>query len=97
MILNKPTQNINIKTKTKIHQLLQEITNQKSNIIMINNNLSKILQHSNHILIFHTNQISTQFDTQNTTTTKITKITFPNKSNSTKNSTNKRKISTQPF
>ncbi len=53
LILDEPTKGIDVYTKTVIHELMRELTNQGLAIVMVSSELPEILGMSDNILVMH--------------------------------------------
>lgn len=62
LILDEPTQGIDVGAKSEIHSLMGELTKQGMAILMISSELPEILGMSDRIAVMHAGQIAAMFD-----------------------------------
>jgi len=71
LILDEPTQGIDVGAKSEIHSLMCELTRQGLAILMVSSELPEILGMSDRILVMHEGSITASFDRAEATQQKI--------------------------
>ena len=76
MILNEPTQGVDIGSKSEIHDVIMRLAEQGMAIILISSELPEILRMSDRIGVFHGGTIVGTLFRQEATQTKIMSLAF---------------------
>ncbi|MCL5986248.1 MAG: sugar ABC transporter ATP-binding protein [Actinobacteria bacterium] len=71
LILDEPTQGIDVGTKAEIHKMLRQLADQGLGVLMISSELPEILGMSDRIIVMHEGQITGHFSGQEATEQKI--------------------------
>ena len=60
-LLDEPTRGVDVGAKAEIHQIIRQLANDGSAVLMISSDLPEITQHSDRILVFREGTISAEF------------------------------------
>jgi ribose transport system ATP-binding protein len=73
-ILDEPTRGIDIGAKTEIHNMLRELCNQGTGIIIVSSELPEIIGMCDRVIVMHENKISGEISGNNINEEKIMKL-----------------------